>query len=396
MTWDVVRGVSDAATASREFLFPVEAGRWLRLCLLSLFVTMGWIPFSLARLLPFPEVLSFDTSLLPTVFPDALLLALGGGIAVSVLALADPFARFVFLDALRYDRLHLTERVGERLGRAVRLLLFTLGAVALATAATWTTTLAVRSGWRTLTGGFGNIAGPADIAVTLVAGTVLGFVGVVFLGVLHAAATLVPPAMVSTGDGAIAAWERVWNAFAGRRGAYLSYLVVRLALTSIVALLCVLVGAILTSVLGLLAFVVLVAVFGSVAGATAVLGTWPLAVTAVLLIFGFVVLPVRGAALTLLLTYDIAVLGAVAPDLALPDADVGGSRTRDATVELSGETPIVEEPLTTATNSEPGTEAGDDGAEPAETGSFEFGVAETPAGAGSADDTDGAAGAEPP
>lgn len=391
MSWEVFRGVSDAAAASREFLLPVEPARWLRLCLLSLFVGTGWLALVVARFAPFPRVLTFDATLLPAVDAVALLTVAVGATALSAFGLADPFARFVFLDALRYDRLHLSERLGTRLGRAVRLLLFTLGGGALVTAAAGTVVHALRSGWTEALGTTANgwralsetvlqLNTPLELAVTLVAAAVLACVVGGVVGFFQAAAAFVPPAMVSADEGAVAAWERVWNAFAGRRGAFLSYLGVRLLLGAAVGLLGLVAAAALASLLGIVGFVVLVALFGSVAAAVSTLGAAPLAAVAVVLALGLVVLPVRGVTLSLLLTYDLAVLSAVAPELALPDADVTGNRAHERPADLAGDVPIVEEPLTpvdgesgdsTEGSEQPGVT---DGGESGETGAFEFGV----------------------
>ena len=370
MSWEVIRWVSGAVAASREFLLPVESGRWLRLWLLAPFVGTGWLAFVFARFLPFPAVFTFDSTLLPAVDPFALLAAVAGGLVLSTLALADPLARVAVLDALRYDRLLLSERPKERLTRAVRLLLFTLGAGALATTAAGTVFLAVQSGWRKATGGVGAVSGPADTAVTVVGGVVVLAVGVCLVGVLQAAAAFVPPAMVSLNEGAIVAAERVWTAFSGRRGTFLTYLLARLVLSVVVGLLGLVAAAALAGLLGVVGFVVLVAVFGSVAGAVGTVGVGSLVTVATLLAVSLVVLPVRSVTLTVLLTYDLTVLEAVAPDLALPDADLTRRRVAATPADLSGDTPIVEEPLPAAD----GESATDGGAEVPETGDFEFGV----------------------
>lgn len=378
MSWDVVRGVSDAATASREFLLPVESGRWLRLCLLAPFVGTGWVAFVLARFLPFPTVFAFDSTLLPVVDTVALLAAVAGGLVLSALALADPVARFAFLDALRDDRLLLRERPGERLSRAGRLLLFTLGGGALAITAAGTAFLAVHSGWRQATGGIEALAGPADVAVTVAGGVVLLAIGICLVGVVQAAAAFVPPAMVSLDEGAFVAAERVWKAFSGRRGTFLTYLVARLVLSVVGGVLGLVAATALAGVLGVIAFVVLVAVFGSVAGAVGTFGVGPFVTVATLLAVSLVVLPVRVVTLTVLLTYDLAVLEAVAPELALPDADLTRGRVAAAPADLSGDTPIVEEPLPPAS----GESATEGGAGVPETGDFEFGVVDPDGGSG--------------
>jgi hypothetical protein len=149
---------------------------------------------------------------------------------------------------------------------------------------------------------------------------------------------------------------------------FLAYLLARMVLSVVVGVLGLVAAAALAGLLGVVDFVALVAVFGSVVGAVGTFGVGPLVTVDTLLAVSPAVLPVRAVTLTVLLTYDLALLEAVAPELALPDADLTRRRVAATPAALSGDSPVVEEPLPAAG----GESLTDGGAEGPETGGFEF------------------------
>lgn len=367
MSWHAVRAASEAAAAAREFLLLAERGRWLRLCALALVVGVGWLVPAAARVASLPGVA-------PGTAGDALA-AVAVGLAVLLAVGADAYGRFALLSGLRSGRLSLTEDVRWRLSRSVRWLGFAFGAGVLAFAAAGTALLSVRAGWLAVTGGDPTSA--VGVALTVGAVGVAAAVVVGVAGFAHATLSLLPATMLATGVGALASWRRLWRAFAGRRSGFLGYLLTRGLVGLVVTTTGLLVAGALALGLALVAFVVLVGVFGTVSAAVETVGAVPFGVAATAAVVAFAVLPVRAVAVTALTSYELAVLGGVDPDLAL--LDVAGADGLDEDDAVSVILPD---------GTEAGLGAADDGLGPAdpgadgsdagsETGAFQFDAVET-------------------
>lgn len=378
MSWHAVRAVGDAAAAVREFFLPAERGRWVRLAALALVVGVGWLTPALARGWV-PE----------SVAPDGItghLVAVGVGLLVLSGVVADVYGRFALLSGLRSGRLRLSEDVRWRLGRSVRWIGFTAASGLLVAAAAGVALRALRAGWLAVTGG--DPGSTVGIAATVAVGAMAAVVGVGVVGFAHATLSLLPATMLATGVGALASWRRLWRAFAGYRGGFVGYLLVRGLVGLAVAVLALLAVGTLVAGLGVAAFVTLVGVFGTVSDAVATVGLAQFAALAALSVLVFAVLPVRAVALTYLVSYDLAVLGAVDGDLALlgsagvdtlgedeavsvvlPDGTEAGPSATDGGVAATtaGETTTVEETTTAEGATTPEGEG---------TGAFQFGAVE--------------------
>lgn len=354
MSWHAVRAVAEAAASTRSFLLPDERGRWLRLSTLALVVGVGWLaPVTAGWLAP------------PVLAPPT---AAAMGLAVAIAVVADGYGRFTLLAGLRSSRLRPAERARRRLARSLRWAGFSFGAGVLAVAATAVALRAIRGGWLAATGG--TVVSPADAAVTGVAGIAAATVVVGAVGVVHATLSLLPATMLATGAGAMASWRRLWNAFAGRRGGFVGYLLVRGLVGVAVAGLALLASAALVAVLAVVVFVALVGVFGTVSAAISAVGPFAFGVLGAVAAVGFVVLPVRAAATVYLTSYDLSVLGAVDADLALLGGR-DGLPVDDAAVVFQDGTPAG----LSATDG--GVESGDDAnSGDVDTGAFQFDAVE--------------------
>lgn len=314
MSWHAVRAVVDAAASTRSFLQPDERGRWLRLSALTLFVGVGWLV---------PAVVGLTVPA-GVATPIAASLALTAAIA----AVADAYGRFTLVSGLRTGRLRPNEDVRWRLNRSIRWLGFAFGVGVLLTAATGVALRAIHGGWLALTDG--SVLAPVDAGITALAALSVAVVLIGALGVAHATLSLLPATMLATGVGAVASWRRLWHAFAGYRGGFVGYLLVRGLVGAGVAGLALLAMATITAALAVVAFVTLVALFGTVSAAMTTVGVVPFAAASALAALAFAVLPVRAAATVYLTSYDLGVLGAVEEDLALLEGVRAGPSTVDA------------------------------------------------------------------
>lgn len=366
MSWHAVRAIREAGVTTRAFLLPADRGRWLRLAALSLLVGAGWLVPAIARLAVPDSVASRGVT-------DPLIAVTVGGLALTG-PVADAYGRFALLSSLRSRRLRLTEDVRWRLGRATRWVVFGFGAGVLVAAAAGVALRALRAGWLALTSG--DPVGVVGATVTASAGTLAVLVGVAVVGFAHATVSLLPAAMLATGVGALGSWRRLWGAFAGHRGGFVGYLLVRGLVAIAVMAAALLASGALVAGSAIVGFVVLVGVFGTVAEGIAVLGGAPAVAVAAVAVLAAAVLPVWAVTTTYLASYDLAVLGAVDPDLALLDAGAMDGPPENGAVSVvlpdgtraghaDPETGVEETPPLDA-----GSPADDD------TGAFQFGTVE--------------------
>ena len=330
MSWHAVRAIREAGVTTRGFLLPPDRGRWLRLAVLALVVGVGWLAPAIARL-AVPGIVT----------PDDTVVAVAVGAVALAGVLADAYGRFALLSALRSRRLQLTEDLRWRLGRAIRWIVFGFGAGVLVTAAAGVAFRALRAGWLAATGG--DPSGFVGVTVTATVGALALLAAVAVVGFAHATLSLLPAAMLATGAGALGSWRRLWGAFAGHRGGFFGYLVVR-GLVAIGASAVALFGVgSIVAALAVVAFVGLVAAFGTVSAGVAALGG-PLVVAAGgAVTLTLAVLPVLAVTTTYLTSYDLAVLGALDADLALLDGGDAEMSTPDddLSVSLPDDGPVV-------------------------------------------------------
>lgn len=293
MTLAALDDVDDAFEATRAFLLPFDAGRWLRLAVIAFFVGSaggagaggggggggsGGGPGTVPGLdgVTFPEVALSDAAV-----------AAGLALVVLVLLVGLAFAaigavmEFVLVESLRREAVHLRRFFGRYWRGGLRLLGFRLGVSLLAVAA-----IAAVLGLGLLaTGGPDVVTTPFRLFATLaVAVPVVLVVAVTGALVLGLTTDFVVPVMLLEGTTVLGGWRRFWPTLRRTWREYAAYVVVSFLLRLAAGLA---VGA----VVGVVA-VVLVVPLGlvGVAGFLATGGQvgWGLLVGLALLVFVFV------------------------------------------------------------------------------------------------------------
>jgi len=139
MALHAVDDLTDAFDATRSFLFPFEWGTWLRLALLSLFVSGssggGASPSNSFQYTmdsgTFPNGFSWNAPTGPGTFVNTylpIIVAIVVAIFVVVLVLAwiSSVFEFSFVESIRQEEVHVRQYFGQHRGRGTRLFLFRL------------------------------------------------------------------------------------------------------------------------------------------------------------------------------------------------------------------------------------------------------------------------------
>lgn len=259
MPWYAVSAIDDALSTSKQFLFPFNRWRWIKLAVITLFVGGGTGGFG------FPSF-SFDVSLpsdTPTSPPvDApstetlvTVLAVLGVLVVGFVLLygvVSAVMEFVFLDALRTQEIHLRRFFRRRLGKGIRLFGFQLG-VTLLFVLPLLVAVVVGVWFGLETGSLGMFAGllfvliPVFILAAILGSLLLGFT-----------TGFVAPVMLLEDRGVIAGWRRFWPTLRAEWKQYGVYVIVHWLLGIGVGIL----GLLVTG----LAFVGALLMFGLVTG----------------------------------------------------------------------------------------------------------------------------------
>ncbi|MFC7156135.1 hypothetical protein ACFQPA_11830 [Halomarina halobia] len=225
MTLYALDDLDDALDATRSFLLPFDARRWLKLALVVFFVGGLGANVPAGGNVNVGDASSIDVGALPALPADVVTLAVALAAAVLVVALLFALVgsamEFVLLEALRSDEVAVRRDGRRHLGKALGLFGFRLllALVGLALAA-----LALAPVWLALTGGgaFDPRALVAGLALLL---PVAAFVGVV-LGVVNGFTTVfVVPIMLLEDRGVLAAWRRFWPTLVGAWRQYVVYAV---------------------------------------------------------------------------------------------------------------------------------------------------------------------------
>lgn len=346
MSWYALGAVDDAMDATRGFLFPFDRGRWVRLAVISAFVGGGSLAFSLVRGVPFSPVPA-EAPADPVEYLAAVdLVALVAVVLVTALALsvvvAGPVMRFVLLDALRTDRVSVRDRFRRRFRKGVRLLVFTVVTGVLLLVTLVALFLALTSGGVAILQDVPNPAGSLVGLAVVGFGVVLGLLAALCLSVFfHFTVAFVPPTMVATDSGVVAAWGRFYGVLREEFAQFVGYVFARFFLGVAVLFLRLLVVALFAGAVAVIAF--LLGLATTAAGRTvnlpaAVLSGGTLAWAGVLIVAGVYVLlvelPLRIALLTFFTSYELAVLGAADERLAI--LGVGGRSDAAAGPDGSG------------------------------------------------------------
>jgi hypothetical protein len=283
MALHAIDDVGDAIDATREFLFPFELRRWLKLALVAFFVGGGLntpsgqfggsggspepggggeLPASI------PSLPADVMTLIAVAVAVAVLLALVFGIVGSVM-------EFVFIESLRNDAVRVRQYWSDRWRQGLRLFGFriVIGLPLLALVVGWMALFVVPM--------FMNVQQPAVSAAVFLFGLpVLLLAGLVF-AVINAFTTFfVVPLMIQRDSGVVAGWRRLWPSIKREWKQYGAFAVLVLVLSLVV-------GFIASIATGLAAIVLLVP-FAIVGGIVYVALSFSIAGTALLAILAIV------------------------------------------------------------------------------------------------------------
>lgn len=337
MALSALRSIGDAIGATRAFMLPVSVGRWAKLSLLAVFLGAPGTPIpanpqfldpsfwqgppesggSLGRQSPgaqwsdAPTIAPFDV-LDPATWPTWLVVAAIAAVLIAGLYVyLGALARFVLVECLRADAVHLRRYARPHLGATVgvvgiRLLIWLLVApvvvgfvVAVAPVGPWTV-----GGWTAI-------------------GLAVGVLGVLLLGWVLDTITLqfVVPTMVAADAGVVGAWRRFLPTLRDSWREYVVFAVVRLVVGTAVGIATV-IGIVVAVAVGLLVLGTVGAVVVVAAGGPGSLGTAALAILVALGV-GLVAFVVAASAViavpfqVYLWTYALLVLGDTDADLDL-------------------------------------------------------------------------------
>lgn len=214
MSWYAIDAIDEAFETTRSFLFPFEAGRWLRLAIIVFFlgsVSSGNIQSSS----------SMDVS---HTAPGEDTLALLVGIGLIILALFIVFGligsvmRFVLLDSVHTDSIHIRQYFRQRFKKGTRLFLFEIGVLLIAVLPF-------------VVGGVAFISGLLEPTDRMF---VLSMVLLILLGVVIALSvtilldftiSFVAPVMLLEDRGVISGWQRFWPTLKAEWKQYALYVV---------------------------------------------------------------------------------------------------------------------------------------------------------------------------
>lgn len=234
--------ITDAITATKRFLTPVDRVRWFRLAVVLFFVGGAGLSFPGAPTAGFGgDTDPVDPApgapggpdVTPEVTPELVALILGivavGLAAFLLYSVVGATMEFAFVAALRDEEVRLRRSVGRYWRRGLRLFGFRMAVwlvTVTAIAAALLGTGAALGGWPPTAWSDGTIlavvlvAIPAFVLTALVVGTLLGFTTV-----------FVVPVMLAEDRGVLSAWRRFWGTLTDEPLEFLAYLVLSLLLS---------------------------------------------------------------------------------------------------------------------------------------------------------------------
>jgi hypothetical protein len=316
--------LEEARGRAAALLWPPDVGRWLRLAVLTAFVggaggtgsTGGNLQRALPTtggtgVLPGPPDLALGPGVLPTTGTAVRLLAVSL-VAVLAYALVGSVAEFAIVGALRDGEVGLRASAHRYARRGARLFLFRVAVVGLAAVVGLGPLALVVRGALTGDAALGLLAVPALLFA--------GVVASVSWGVLTLTADLVVPAVLASGvAGPLAGWRRVLPVLVDNPVDAGLYLLVRVVLGVAAGVGVGVVGGLVALVVGIPFAAAGAATLAAAGGAlsfaelgvlVALTALFALAVVALLQV-------VRTPVVVYLRAYAVAVLGRLAPDLAL-------------------------------------------------------------------------------
>lgn len=320
MSWYAIDAVDDAIDATREFLWGVGLGRWLRLALITFFLGTGGVgaQFPSFSNAPFSGG-SFDRGPGPSQMPSAdpmpgeidpvWIVGIVGVVAAVLLLLSVVGAvmEFVFLDGLSTDEVRVLDPFGRHLWPGLRLFGFRLVVTLPALLAVAGAVVAAVLG----------VVDPTQFDNSVIAGgVVVASVFAFLLGVVRSLTNqLVVPVMFAEDQGVLDGWRRLWPVVRDQPRQTLVYVVVHLLVgvgVGVVRTFLLLLGAIPVTVAA-----VVVGVAAASAGVSSFGALVVGVVTWVSLLFFFVVLPVNVVAKTYTRAYELCSLAGFDPSLSV-------------------------------------------------------------------------------
>ncbi len=246
MSWHAADAIDEAVEKTRSFLFPFSVGRWFRL-LIIVFLLEGAPARSGST--------DFSLSSSANVTPELLI---GGAVFMLVLfvffGLIGSVMRFVLLESLRTDSIHLRQYFRQQFWNGVRLFLFETGVILVVFL---------------LSVSFGLVFGPGLLGeATSMALVFLGIAVIVFsIGVLlDFTSSFVAPVMLLEDRGVIDGWQQFWPTLKTEWKQYVLYVLLNGLLTIMASI----IGAVAIMAVGLLIVVgiVVIAALGFVVSDT--------------------------------------------------------------------------------------------------------------------------------
>ena len=240
MALHAVDDLEDALSATRAFLFPFDAGRWLRLAIVAFFVGgVGSAPTSGFQFGGGGGG-SVDTGGVGTTPPEItgellslVLLVAGVLVAIGlVVGFVGSVMEFVLVASLRDEEVHVRRYFREHWRAGARLFGFRLALTLLAAALVAVPILALVFG----TGGPAAVGGPGEVFGLLLLLLPLALVAGIAFSLVNGFTTFfVVPVMLLEGDGVLASWRRFYGTLRAEWKEYLVFVVVTFVLSLVVA-----------------------------------------------------------------------------------------------------------------------------------------------------------------
>lgn len=238
MSLHAVDDLGDAFAATRAFLFPFDAGRWLRLTLVAFFVggVGGNVPTS---------GFQFDGGNVDPGVPGPVPPELGGDVVALIVAVVAALValglllwfvgsvmQFVLVRSLREETVHVRRYFREHWRAGARLFGFRIGLGLLATAMIALPVLA----FVFATGSLAAIGPGRAVGLVLLLVPLVFLVGILFALIEGFTTFFVVPVMLLEGTGVLAAWGRFYRTLRAEWKEYLAFAVLTFVLTLVVGI----------------------------------------------------------------------------------------------------------------------------------------------------------------
>mgnify|MGYP006926861055 CR=1 FL=1 len=331
MSWHAVNAVEDAIDVTRGFLGGRSLGRWARLAVIAFFLGTGGVGGQFSSFsnlsgangppggggppsgIPSADSVLAGVDLLPVVG------VAGGAVAVwLLLGLVGSVMEFVFLAGLATDEVRVRAPFRRHARAGVQLFGFRL-------ALTLPVAVPIVGG---VVAVFTGVVDPSGVGGGTIAGVLIGLAVLAFLlGVVRSLTNqLVVPVMFAEERGVVDGWRRLGRLLGDQPWQTVAYVVVHLLIgvgVGVVRTFLLLIGAIPVTIAAVVVGLTAANVGGTFLGSGLVAG----AVTWLVLLFVFVVLPVNVVAKTYTRAYELRALAGFDPSLAVLADGLGPTPT---------------------------------------------------------------------